>query len=465
MTPAAEPALHLLSLGAGVQSTTLALLSAAGDLPHLDGAIFADTGWEPRAVYDHLDRLEQEVLGPAGIPLYRVAKGNLRDDLLNPDKMSMIPAYTLGPEYMVTVIDLADPCPLGCRWAVFLGERDTFTQSLGDLVSDPDDDEDDGHEAAWARFEREYPRPADCRSCGNTGRIVVVSHEEPRRDKGMQGRKCTTSYKLGPIRTQTRLLLGASREEPRECRHCTGTGVRVAPWRAKRGEDAIGRCSVCDGGGTVARAGQPAAGVWAEQWVGFSTDEIIRVSGHSDTRYVRSRYPLLELGMSRTQCISYLEHHGWDSVEKSACIGCPYHGNRHWREMRARRDACGCGHPRSEHWRTSRTGCAHLYNRGAGDDEAAIVCACQEFRSNWDAAVEFDSQYRAGIGMKSQRFLHISCKPLDEAPIDVVRRGENEQTDLLDVVYAARLEEGEPDGCSPHGCRTETGIGEEARNG
>jgi len=46
--------LRVLSLGAGVQSTTLALMSATGDLPPLDRAIFADTGSEPHHVYAHL---------------------------------------------------------------------------------------------------------------------------------------------------------------------------------------------------------------------------------------------------------------------------------------------------------------------------------------------------------------------------------------------------------------------------
>jgi len=47
--------LRVLSLGAGVQSTTLALMAAHGEVgPMPDCAIFADTGWEPQAVYDHL---------------------------------------------------------------------------------------------------------------------------------------------------------------------------------------------------------------------------------------------------------------------------------------------------------------------------------------------------------------------------------------------------------------------------
>lgn len=50
--------LRALSLGAGVQSTTMALMAAHGEIgPMPDCAIFADTGWEPKAVYDHLSWL------------------------------------------------------------------------------------------------------------------------------------------------------------------------------------------------------------------------------------------------------------------------------------------------------------------------------------------------------------------------------------------------------------------------
>ncbi|MGB5093359.1 MAG: hypothetical protein WBN97_08640, partial [Parvibaculum sp.] len=43
------------ALGAGVQSTTLALMAAHGEIgPMPDCTIFADTGWVPQAVYEHL---------------------------------------------------------------------------------------------------------------------------------------------------------------------------------------------------------------------------------------------------------------------------------------------------------------------------------------------------------------------------------------------------------------------------
>jgi hypothetical protein len=76
MTAADRP-LRVISLGAGVQSTALYLLACDGQLGPIDVAIFADTGWEPRAVYDHLDHLEE--FGGETIPIRRVRGGNLRD--------------------------------------------------------------------------------------------------------------------------------------------------------------------------------------------------------------------------------------------------------------------------------------------------------------------------------------------------------------------------------------------------
>ena len=51
--------IHVISLGAGVQSSAMALMFAAGELEPLpDVCIFADVGAEPQYVYDYLDYLE-----------------------------------------------------------------------------------------------------------------------------------------------------------------------------------------------------------------------------------------------------------------------------------------------------------------------------------------------------------------------------------------------------------------------
>jgi len=67
-----------LSLGAGVQSSTLALMIAHGELEPVEAAIFSDTGWEPRHVYEWLDWLEKQL----PFPVHRVQRGNLREDTL-----------------------------------------------------------------------------------------------------------------------------------------------------------------------------------------------------------------------------------------------------------------------------------------------------------------------------------------------------------------------------------------------
>ena len=69
---------HVLNLGAGVQSTTLYLMSIAGECQRFDVAIFADTGEEPEAVYRHLEWLQSL----SGLPiLIRNAGSRLGDDL------------------------------------------------------------------------------------------------------------------------------------------------------------------------------------------------------------------------------------------------------------------------------------------------------------------------------------------------------------------------------------------------
>lgn len=72
---------HVLSFGAGVQSTTLLLLSCEGLLPKLDHVIFADTQWEPAAVYRHLDWCRDHA-ARHGITIDVRSAGNLREDLI-----------------------------------------------------------------------------------------------------------------------------------------------------------------------------------------------------------------------------------------------------------------------------------------------------------------------------------------------------------------------------------------------
>lgn len=73
---------RFISLGAGVQSSTMALMAGHGEFgTKPDGAIFADTGQEPQKVYDHLNWLENR-LKELGIPVHRIA-GTHKQKTLN----------------------------------------------------------------------------------------------------------------------------------------------------------------------------------------------------------------------------------------------------------------------------------------------------------------------------------------------------------------------------------------------
>lgn len=86
--------LRVLSLGAGVQSTTVFLLAADGKIEPFDAAVFADTQEESRAVYAHLWWLVQQ----GKCPTYIMSLGKLGDDLIygrgSTRRFASIPAFT-----------------------------------------------------------------------------------------------------------------------------------------------------------------------------------------------------------------------------------------------------------------------------------------------------------------------------------------------------------------------------------
>lgn len=84
--------IRVLSLGAGVQSSALLYMMIDGIIPKADHAIFADTGWEPAQVYEHLDYLK-ELMIPAGITFHQVSAGNIREDALSGKRFASMPFY------------------------------------------------------------------------------------------------------------------------------------------------------------------------------------------------------------------------------------------------------------------------------------------------------------------------------------------------------------------------------------
>ena len=110
---------------------------------------------------------------------------------------------------------------------------------------------------------------------------------------GIARRQCTREYKLSPIEAELRDLLGL--------------GYRQA---------------VPDG-------------VYVELWIGISTDEAALRMKASRERWIEHRWPLVELGYSRDDCRAWFAER-WPGrvLPRSACIGCPYHTDAEWAEMK-----------------------------------------------------------------------------------------------------------------------------------
>lgn len=70
-----------------------------------------------------------------------------------------------------------------------------------------------------------------------------------------------------------------------------------------------------------------------ELWLGITTDEFQRAKD-SDVGYITHRFPLLELGMSRADCLAWLAAHNLPSPGKSSCVFCPFLNRRAWQEMK-----------------------------------------------------------------------------------------------------------------------------------
>ncbi len=110
---------------------------------------------------------------------------------------------------------------------------------------------------------------------------------------GIGRRQCTDNYKIRPIRRRIRDLLGL---RPRQ---------RVP------------------------------AGTTVELWLGISTDEAIRMKTSRD-RWTENRYPLIEAGMSRRDCMEWWAARYGRPLERSACVACPFQSRQRWVETKRR---------------------------------------------------------------------------------------------------------------------------------
>lgn len=210
---AGEPELTMISLGGGVQSSVMALMAAEGLIkPMPDYAIFADTGWEPQGVYQHVEWLEEQL----PFPVRRVSQGDIRADIL-----------------------------------------------------------------------------AGVNSTGQAFNSVPFYVRSPDGKTGIAKRQCTREYKLAPIHEELKYLLGL------------GYRQRVPE------------------------------GLFAELWIGISVDEAHFRMKDSRDDWIEHRWPLVEQDMTREDCRTWFaERFGDRILPRSACIGCPYHTDAEWADMK-----------------------------------------------------------------------------------------------------------------------------------
>lgn len=259
--------LTYLSLGAGVQSSALLVMSAKGlyGCPRADLAVFADTGDEPQWVYDYLTVLE--VFGREhDLPVYRTSKGRLSEWVIDRQRQ---------------------------------GKR---------FVSIP---------------------------------LYTASRDGGR--EGMLRRQCTREFKIAPIEKFIRTYLGY---QPRQ--------------RVKHAVTCL---------------------------QGISIDEASRMKP-SRTTWITNRWPLVEVELSRRDCLRIVADAGLPEPKKSSCVYCPYHSDAFWLDLKR-------NHP-------------------------------EEFQR----AVAFDEQVRDMTmrGRTLPGYLHRSCQPLAEVEFDPAAR---DQIDLF----------------------------------
>lgn len=201
--------LRILSLGAGVQSSTMALMYEHGEIgPKPDCAIFADTQDEPAEVYAWLSWLERQV----SYPIHIVSRGSLSESAL-------------------TVRTTRD------------GQRSYIKTAI----------------------------PAH------------ITEQGKRAGIGM--RACTRDFKIAVINAKARELIGGGAQR--------GNEIRV------------------------------------EMAIGISMDEVERMKPNP-RKWIRSHWPLIDAGMSRADCQSWMESKGYPQPPRSACRYCPYRSDDHW---------------------------------------------------------------------------------------------------------------------------------------
>jgi hypothetical protein len=241
--------MKIISLGMGVQSTALYLMSSIEKYDKADYAIFADPQAESKETYKMLNWLLEWRKKNNGIPIIINRDHNILNDTLNG-------VNALGRKY-----------------------------------------------------------------------LTIPAHSE---SKSMVMRQCTGEYKIRPVLKEIRKLYNLKK------------GQRLPT---------------------------------TELWLGISIDEASRMKENT-IKALKNKFPLIELMMSRLDCINFYKKNNFPVPPKSSCVFCPYHSDKTWREKKLKNG------------------------------------------TEWKTAVKVDNKirnmYKDIEYLKEKVYLHRNCKPLSE---------------------------------------------------
>lgn len=118
--------------------------------------------------------------------------------------------------------------------------------------------------------------------------LIPFYLENARGERSVLARKCTADFKVAPIERKLRELA-----------------------RPRIGEKRL----------------------LVEHWIGISLDEVHRMKP-SKQPWIRHRWPLVEMGMTRAGCLAWMEKRGYPTPPRSACVQCPYHSPKEWQRLK-----------------------------------------------------------------------------------------------------------------------------------
>jgi hypothetical protein len=146
----------------------------------------------------------------------------------------------------------------------------------------------------WLRSSNVLPFPVEVVTAGDLGAKVMAEgySDVPWHTlSGLGRRQCTKAFKLYPIRDKAKEWAGVP----------AGKAANLPA-------------------GTIS------------MWIGISLDEVIRMKPAS-VQYINNRWPLIELKMSRNDCLQWMKRHDYPEPPRSACVFCPYRKDHEWRSL------------------------------------------------------------------------------------------------------------------------------------